>query len=351
MKKQQLKPLTLKQNSIWNVVGSMIYALTQWGLLITIARYSNPELVGVFTLGLAIAAPMLLFFNLNLRIALVTDDNKNNFDLYWTFRLITSGMFFIILLILVTFYLNDFYTLLVCIFIGISKFFESLSDIMFGVMQKNQRMDLIAKSQILKGFCTLLVFMLSMSLTGSLLISTIFMSLVWLIVLVLFDYNNLKKFEGFSIHFSKKQILLFKITLPLGIAQLITSLNANVPRYFIEYSHGLKELGVYASLIYIVAAGNNLIIALSNILLPILSTAYNSNNIKSFTKIMLYSIITTVILGVFGLSLIYSFGDDILLIIYGEEFSNYVEEFLIIGLYGIIMYIGKFIETGLNATR
>lgn len=347
------KQLSLKQNSIWNISGSLFYAVTQWGLLIAIAKFGNPEMVGVFTLGLALAAPIMLFFNLNLRIALVTDNkNEYKFSQYWTSRLISSGAFIVIISIIITFYSNDIYVILVCFFIGLSKLFESLSDIMFGVMQKNKRMDIIAKSQIIKGVCSVIAFIITMKLTESLLLSTISMSLIWFLVLIIFDYNNTKEFEDVSINFNKKQqFLLFKSALPLGIAQMVASLNANIPRYTIEYSNGIKELGVYAAIIYIIVAGNNLVIALSNTLLPVLSSSYNDAKIKRFIKIQFSAIFLTVIIGIIGLIIVYFFGSKILYIVYGSEFSGYSKEFFFITLVGVVMYISKFIETGLSATR
>jgi O-antigen/teichoic acid export membrane protein len=348
-----MKTLSLKQNSIWNIMGSLFYAFTQWGLLITIAKLSDPENVGVFTLGLALSAPIMLFFNFHLRIALVTD-NKNDykFSEYWTSRLVSSVVFLLVLSIIVILYSENIYTIIVCLFIGLSKFFESLSDIMFGVFQKNKRMDLIAKSQIIKGICTLIAFIITMAITGSLLLSTISMSLIWFLVLILFDLNKTKNFEKVFLHFNKKQqFLIFKYALPLGIAHMIASLNANIPRYIIEYSFGLKELGIYAAIIYIIVAGNNIIIALSNTLLPILSTSFNDANIKRFLMIHLTVILLIIVLGFFALSTIYLFGKEILNIVYGYEFSVYSKEFFFITLVGIVMYIGKFLEAGLSATR
>jgi O-antigen/teichoic acid export membrane protein len=178
------------------------------------------------------------------------------------------------------------------------------------------------------------------------------MSIIWFFVLIFFDYKNTRTFEKVTINFNKKQqILLFKCAFPLGIAQMVASLNANIPRYIIEHFQGVKELGIYAAIIYIVVAGHNLIIAISNSILPILSISFKEGNIKSFKRIQLFVVSLTTILGCCALSIIYFMGNEILYIIYGSEFSSYSQEFLLITLFGIILYISKFIETGLSATR
>ena len=69
----QHRALTLRDNFSWTFVGNVVYAASQWGILTVLAKLGSPEMVGQFALGLAIAAPVVMFTNLQLRGVLATD--------------------------------------------------------------------------------------------------------------------------------------------------------------------------------------------------------------------------------------------------------------------------------------
>src|SRR5580704_14620345 len=68
-----LPAASLRVNFSWTMLGNVVYRGTQWGILVLLARLSSPEAVGQFSLGLAIAAPVMLFAGLQLRAVQATD--------------------------------------------------------------------------------------------------------------------------------------------------------------------------------------------------------------------------------------------------------------------------------------
>ena len=69
-------PLSLRANFSWTFVGNIVYSFAQWGMLIVLARLGSPELVGQFSLGLAITAPVIMLTNMQLRAIQVTDTRE-----------------------------------------------------------------------------------------------------------------------------------------------------------------------------------------------------------------------------------------------------------------------------------
>ena len=65
--------LSLRANFSWVFTGNIIYLLSQWGILIVIAKLTSPDMVGQFSLGLAVTAPVIMFTNLQLRAVQATD--------------------------------------------------------------------------------------------------------------------------------------------------------------------------------------------------------------------------------------------------------------------------------------
>src|SRR5262249_49592967 len=64
---------SIRSGARWTLVGNVGYWVSQYGILMTMARLGSPAEVGVFALGLAVGAPIVILTNLNLRAALVTD--------------------------------------------------------------------------------------------------------------------------------------------------------------------------------------------------------------------------------------------------------------------------------------
>jgi len=55
------KPFPLRVNFSWTLVGNIVYAGCQWGMLTVLAKIGTTEMVGQFALGLAITAPVFMF--------------------------------------------------------------------------------------------------------------------------------------------------------------------------------------------------------------------------------------------------------------------------------------------------
>src|SRR5579872_6547075 len=65
--------LSVSQNFGWALSGSVVYAACQWGMIVAFAKFGNTLMVGQFSLGLAIATPIIMFTNLQLRFVQATD--------------------------------------------------------------------------------------------------------------------------------------------------------------------------------------------------------------------------------------------------------------------------------------
>ena len=58
---------SLRLNASWTFGGNLVYAACQWGMLVALAKFGSPELVGRFALALAVTAPVYMLTNLQLR--------------------------------------------------------------------------------------------------------------------------------------------------------------------------------------------------------------------------------------------------------------------------------------------
>ena len=85
-----MRPKLHKQIS-WTLAGNVVFAASQWGMLIVLAKTVSPAMVGQFGLGLAIAAPVFMFANLQLRSIQATGlSTEIEFGDYLGYRLIST---------------------------------------------------------------------------------------------------------------------------------------------------------------------------------------------------------------------------------------------------------------------
>ena len=137
---------SLRRNFSWTLMGNVTYAACLWGILEVLTKLGEPETVGRFALGSAIANPVIMFSNLQLRAVLATDVNDTHeFRDYLGLRMVMLPIaYLVVVLIAVVFFQPQ--QILVIGLMGLVRVVEAFSDLAYGVAQKYERMDLMAKS-------------------------------------------------------------------------------------------------------------------------------------------------------------------------------------------------------------
>lgn len=363
------KDITLRRNFSWTFIGNLIYSGCQWGMLVVLAKLGNPEMVGTFTLGLAVTAPVMMFSNLQLR-DIQTTDAKNHylFNDYLGLRLITTGLALPIILwiTLATGYKGE--TAIVIILIGFAKGLESISDVFYGLLQKHEKMDRMAVSVMMKGPLSLLMLSIGTYISGSIVWGVLGLVIAWACILLIWDIPSyrwlINKFtsegeipdslEGKTAT-PRWQLgtirRLIWLSLPLGLVMMLISLNANIPRYFLEHSLGKKELGVFAALAYLIVAGNMVVSALGGAARPRLAKYYAGGNVSAYQKLLLQLVAIACLLGLSGILVAWVAGGQILTIVYQPEYAKYTELLIWLMVTAGIGYVSSFLGEGMTAAR
>ncbi|MFN7502841.1 MAG: lipopolysaccharide biosynthesis protein [Dolichospermum sp.] len=363
------KNITLRRNFSWTFIGNLIYSGCQWGMLVVLAKLGNPEMVGTFTLGLAVTAPVMMFSNLQLR-DIQTTDAKNHylFNDYLGLRLITTGLALPIILwiTLATGYKGE--TAIVIILIGFAKGLESISDVFYGLLQKHEKMDRMAISVMMKGPLSLLMLSIGTYISGSIVWGVLGLVIAWACILLIWDIPSyrwlINKFtsegeipdslEGktakprWQLGTIRKLIWL---SLPLGLVMMLISLNANIPRYFLEHSLGKKELGVFAALAYLIVAGNMVVSALGSAARPRLAKYYAGANVSAYQKLLFQLVAIACLLGLSGILVAWVAGGQILTIVYQPEYAKYTDLLIWLMVTAGIGYVSSFLGEGMTAAR
>jgi O-antigen/teichoic acid export membrane protein len=339
-------------------------------MLVVLAKLGSPEMVGQFALGLAMTAPVMMFASLRMRLVQATDARREySFGDYLGLRMITTtlGLLVIVGIILVAGY--PWETTMVILAVGAAKALESISDVFYGLVQSHDRMDRIAKSMILKGPLSLAALSIGVYLTGSVLWGAMGLVGSWAVVLVLFDIRSgalmlesVSRLGGTvpdqgnqeaNLHPRWDTRTLAKLAwlmLPLGFVVMLSSLHSNIPRYFVERSLGVTELGIFAALAYFERSGNLVVKALAQSASPQLARHYAARDGSAFRRLLLKLAGVGALLAVFGVLVALFAGREILTLLYQPEYAQqrlFVELMIAAGL----SYIASFLIYGVSAAR
>jgi O-antigen/teichoic acid export membrane protein len=350
--------LSLRENFAWTLAGNIVYAGSQWGMLVVLAKLGTPEWVGQFALGLALTAPVLLFANLQLRSVQATDvGGEYRFGHYLALRLLMLALAAIALMVIIPVGSIDLQSALVAAAVAVAKIFEAVSDVYYGLMQKHERMDRIAKSMLLKGPLSLAALATGVYLTGNVAIGVVAMAVVWLAILLFYDRRNGARLlqdtpADLRPHWDRCLLRrLAWLAAPLGVVMMLNSLNVNIPRYVIEHMRGQWELGIFAALAYLQVAEGTIVNALGQSATPRLAEYFAASRRKVFQGLTVRLAGIGLLIGVMGLAVAVLCGRWLLTILYKPEYAPFSGVFVWLMAGAALANIAAFLGYALTAAR
>ncbi|HLV60509.1 MAG TPA: oligosaccharide flippase family protein [Fredinandcohnia sp.] len=346
----QAAPLSFRKNVSWSFFGTMAHAGAKWLNLVVLARLGGAETVGTLALATAIVAPIFALTNLQLRQIQATDARgRISFSTVLGLRLLTSGLAALGVAVWAGFAARDLGP--VVFFVALAHAFESLSDVAHGRLQRAERLDRVARAQAAHGLIGLGLLAGSYALTGSLVWAAAGLALAGLAVFALVDLPSLRQIGGLARPALPRDELtvLLRSALPLGGTMMLVSLLGQFPRYFLEGAAGRGELGVFAALYQLVAAGNLVITAVAQAASPRLANAAHAGDLRAFRRLAgrLYAVIAAISLGGILLSLVA--GEIILLHLFGPEFAGRVDALVLLAVAGSVGFASTVPGYGLTA--
>ena len=347
---------SLRANFAWTFAGNVLYAGCQWGMLSVLAKLGSPSLVGQFTLGLAVSAPIFMFTNLQLRAVQATDVTAEfSFADYFTLRLVATLLGFTVVLALLPFTGDSSAIRIVVLLVSVSKSFECMSDVTAGLLQREEKLKRVAISLMIRGSSSVLFFSLTFAYFRNLALSVATMSAVWLAVVLFYDLPNARMLIGRHASFFRfDRQALWRVAMlgfPLGLVSTFASLNANIPRYFLQHYLGLVDQGIYASLAYLVVVINLIVAALSVSVTTRLARLFADADLRQFVRLLTKLCMLGVLIAAVGVPLTFLAGRPLLTLLYRREYANNVGLLaMLVGTAGLTTVLA-FLIGGLTAAR
>jgi O-antigen/teichoic acid export membrane protein len=346
-------PLSLQRNAAWAFLGEAVFAACHWGGFVVLGRLGGPEVLGRYALALAVVLPMMLFGGMQMRqLQAVDAAQRYAFADYFAVRL--SSIVCTGVVILAIALLGYAWQTGVCIIlVGLARGFESLSDVHYGLAQRRQRLDLVAQSMMVRGGAGLLALGIGYYLTASLGVGLSGMAAAWALAWWLFDRRATAQWRDAggapTAPSLVRRLRLMRTALPLGIALMLSGLNPNIPRYFIEGTVGLAALGVFTAAAHFVIAGRMMINAVCQAASPRLADLYAAGNLVGFRQLSARLLAISLIPGLVGLVIAIVFGRELLTLVYGPKFADGAAIFPWIMAVGVVLYAQTPFGYGLTA--
>jgi O-antigen/teichoic acid export membrane protein len=138
---------------------------------------------------------------------------------------------------------------------------------------------------------------------------------------------------------------------PLGLIMMLISLNVSIPRYVLMRNSGSAELGIFASLSYVVMALSLVVNGLGQSISPRLSRFYAQGEVRQFRELILRMCAIGALLGVCSLAAAALFGRPLLALIYRPEYAAHVNVFLVLTATAGIAAVASFFGFGITAAH
>jgi O-antigen/teichoic acid export membrane protein len=348
-----LRPLTNMVS--WGLVGILVLAGSQAGVLVVLARLSTPEALGAYALAVAVGTPVWTFLGLQLPTLKATDVAEGwPLGDYVGLRLLTSSVGVFAICVLTKTMGLEGERAATMVFVGVWKSIDSLAELAYGHLQLLGRVDQQAKSQAARGVASLAIVTMVLSLGGSAPLAFATVAAGSACILVGYDVPNGRSGRSakqLRPRLGRRALLLGLHALPLGGVVAIGALRSNVPRYAIEASLGSAPLGVYAAIAGMATIGSMVMTAVTQATTPRLAMRWQTGDMRDLLRVLGGSAALAVGVGGAGVAAAVFAGGWILTAVYGAAFAPHARLFSTLMLAGALTGIGYCLGAAATAFR
>ena len=316
-----------KNNFIWNMLGSLIYAMSTILMSYLTIRIIGEDMGGVFAIALTIAQMLVYIGYFEMRTYQVTDaKNEYTFGQYFTTKICTCTLMFIVSVayVLIKGYSSEkaFIVLLVCIL----KLVDAFADVYESQFHKDGYLNIAGKSLAYRTILMLIVYFSLLLLTENLVFTLAIVDIVAVVGVIIFDvwiYTDFGK-----THLEKKIVTVVNILkdcFPLFLGVFLWTYILSASRLAVD-SYMDNSYQAYYQAIFLPVSVINLFAGfLFRPMLTTLTEMYANRKNKEFFKIIFKMIALLFIITVICLIGAFICGIPILSIATGCDLAEYKE--------------------------
>jgi O-antigen/teichoic acid export membrane protein len=361
-------PASFRANVCWMLGANVLYGGSQWAVLAIVARLGTPVMVGQYVLALAVTGPVMAFFMLQLRAVQATDAQRRfEFGHYLALRLLMTGAALVALAGASAAWGGGEGTAAVIVAVSILAAVDSLTDVVYGLLQQRERLDRIAQSMLLRATGPLGA-LVAMRLGGSLPGGILAIAAVRLAVLLAFDVPNaqsaLPSPASGSEAIARRQggrlaprweparlRALAVLSLPLGLVMMLLILNGSIPRLFVAHDLDQSALGVFGVVSHLTLAGGLVVAAVGESISARLARLYAQAQRQAFGLLFAKSAGLVTAMGAVGIAVAAWSGPFVLTTLYGADYGAHGGLLVLAMAAAACSYLGQLAGYALTSAR
>ncbi len=327
MEKEDLpQPLPLYKNTLWNTFGCVTYQGCLWLTTILVVILSSSfENSGILAFAMTIGNIFYPLATYNTR-AFQTSDIRNEYSNsnYVAFRLITSVGAFFFCIVYCAAISPSIATIIASIAFLVFKFDEAFANVLYGVDQKNFRMDYIGISQLVRGVLLLAAFSSSLYLWGNLALAIAVMAIACFAVTLLYDIPHSMRFGKIapSIDRCKVKSILIQC-FPLAVSATLCGAIVSVSREYFGIIQGEELLGIYAAVTTPTVIAQAAAVYFYSPFITPMAKAWEESDISAFTRLLISVVGILLLLAAVLIIFFFFLGDEILVLLFGQFIALY----------------------------
>lgn len=154
------KDMQFKKNFIWNTLGTGLNAFNSLFFMIIATRINGVEKAGVFSIAFSTACILYAIGLYAGRVYQVTEPDKKitNKD-FIASRIITDIIMMVALIVFCIVRRYDTQKFIIFFLLTLYKALEAFSDVIYGVLQKHEKLDIVGKSLFWKSLLSIILFL------------------------------------------------------------------------------------------------------------------------------------------------------------------------------------------------
>lgn len=334
--KDKVKSILTNKNILWNIIGITANSIYSMILTVYITRVNGIEAAGQFSFAFYIVSIFQTIGNYGGRIYQVSDTTETYTDSHYVFlKHLTALAMMIISVLFCGFNGYNFMKMALIIVLVGYRVFEDISEAYYGILQKNNRLDIIGISMTIKVILSVLLFCVINQITHDIVLASFGFVIGFGIIYFAYDLKKECIYQKIKFKIDKKIILLAKESFQVFLYTFFNILMLNITRYFVDIRINNTIQGYFT----IIVMPASLISLFAQFLVQPMVTGlveqFNKNNYKNFAK-QCYILISVLFgMGILGSIVSYFILPELLGIVYGVPLLEYRFEISLVILAGI----------------
>lgn len=329
-KTENQNSIQFRKNFIWNLTGTTVNTLTSLLYMIIVTRINGLDQAGVFSFAFSNAC-VLVVVGMYMGRTYQINDIRFADQVFIQSRKITCLFMLMISLVMIMIYRYPLEQTIVFLAWILYKMMDAFSDVLYGVLHKNDRLDYVGQSLVLKGILSVVLFVLLDVLFKNILFASLGACAAMLAVTLLWDYRYYRKYRQKEGRWTAAACMtVLKEGAFVCATTLMSTYLVNASKYAIEAGGTDGEQAVYGILAMPATA---MVLAGQYLIQPLLmkvSYLYRQREGKELVRTVFLMGAALTGVGVIGILCAATIGIPFLNIIYGVELMAYRTDLVII---------------------